>query len=558
MTQFNEIITDKVILDALLKEGINEPTPIQEQSIPLLLQGLDVIGQAQTGTGKTLAYSIPLILSLRKNKDGKCLVLCPTRELSCQVSVEIKKLIGRDKFFRIATIYGGESYEKQFKELDKNPNIIVGTPGRIIDQMERGKLSFNNLSFLVFDEADEMLKMGFQDDLEKILKGVPKDHQTALFSATIAPFIKKIAESYMREYTHVKIEAKTLTVENIDEFVYFCKRDSKKDLLIRLLDFYEFKRTMIFTNTKSMVDELVLFLQQQGYKADGLHGDLKQQSRDRVMNSFRNNSINILIATDVAARGIDIDNIEGVINYDLPQENELYVHRIGRTARAGQSGIALSFATSRTKGRVSEIERYTKRKIQRAEIPSVKDIEKSHNKKLYLNIMDAIELNKNNESYDSLITHLARQNSDPIPLLRSLISLIDTDKKTYNEIYLIEDKPKREKSKGKTKDTKEKVRGKDGRRLGKGDLIKEREKSSPNDKYFKISVNVGELDHVKPNQLIMIFHDNMKIHREKFGKINIGKNESTLFVKEEGRKFFDRKLKDVTINGKKVTYKILN
>jgi ATP-dependent RNA helicase DeaD len=276
------------------------------------------------------------------------------------------------------------------------------------------------------------------------------------------------------------------------------------------------------------------------------------------MNSFRNNSINILIATDVAARGIDIDNIEGVINYDLPQENELYVHRIGRTARAGQSGIALSFATSRTKGRVSEIERYTKRKIQRAEIPSVKDIEKSHNKKLYLNIMDAIELNKNNESYDSLITHLARQNSDPIPLLRSLISLIDTDKKTYNEIYLIEDKPKREKSKGKIKDTKEKVRGKDGRRLGKGDLIKEREKSSPNDKYFKISVNVGELDHVKPNQLIMIFHDNMKIHREKFGKINIGKNESTLFVKEEGRKFFDRKLKDVTINGKKVTYKILN
>lgn len=558
MTQFKDLINDKIILDALSKEGINEPTPIQEQSIPLLLEGKDVIGQAQTGTGKTLAYSIPLILSLRGNKNGKGLVLCPTRELSCQVSLEIKKLIGKDNFYRIATIYGGESYEKQFRELDKNPNIVVGTPGRIIDQMERGKLDFKNLSFLVFDEADEMLKMGFQDDLEKILKGVPKEHQTALFSATIAPFIKNIASSYMRDYTHVKIEAKTLTVENIDECVYFCKRDSKKDLLVRLLDYYEFSRTMIFTNTKSMVDELVLFLQHEGYKADGLHGDLKQQSRDRVMNSFRNNSINILVATDVAARGIDIDNIEGVINYDLPQENELYVHRIGRTARAGQSGIALSFATSRTKGRVNEIERYTKRQMKRQEIPSVKDIEKSHNKKLYLNLMDAIELNKNNDSYDALISHLARQNSDPVPLLRALLAMVDRDKKTYNEIYLIEDKPKHERNGKSSKlDKKEKVRGKDGRRIGKSEQIKIREQAN-SDKYFKISVNVGEVDHVKPNQLIMIFHDNIKIHREKFGKINIGKNESTLFVKEEGRKFFDRKLKDVTINGKKVSYKILN
>lgn len=548
MIEFKDIISDEVIINSLEKEEIYEATPIQEKAIPLLLEGKDVIGQAQTGTGKTLAYSIPLVMSLKNNKKGKALVLCPTRELSCQVAEEIKKLIAKDSYYKIACIYGGESYEKQFRELAKNPNIIVGTPGRIIDQMERGKLNFKNLTYLVFDEADEMLKMGFQEDLQKILDGVPTERQTALFSATIAPYIKTIAKQYMKDYIHVKIEAKTLTVENIDERVYYCKRDSKKDLLIRLLDFYDFKRTMIFTNTKSMVDELVLFLQKEGYSADGLHGDLKQQSRDRVMNSFRSSTINILIATDVAARGIDVDNIEGVINYDLPQENELYVHRIGRTARAGQSGVALSFATSRTKNRVKEIEAYTKREIQKAEIPSIKDIEKSHNKKLFLKLEEEIEKNKDNTTYDSLISHLARKSSDPLPLIRALIAAMDKDKKEYNEIYLLEEKPKRN-----SKDDSKKERKK-----GKGERIKEKEMKNSSDSYFKVSINVGDTDHVKPNQLIMIFHDNLKVHREKFGKINIGHDESILFVKEEGRKFFDRKLKDVTINGKKVVYKILN
>ena len=347
INEFRELNINEAIIEALEKIEITTPTPIQRESIPYLLQGLDCIGQAQTGTGKTFAYSIPLIEKIDSNsKNVQSLVLCPTRELSLQVSKEIDKLAANIKKIRVATIYGGESYEKQFKALKQNPQIIIGTPGRIIDQMNRGNISFANVKYLVLDEADEMLKMGFQDDLQTILETMPKERQTALFSATLPPFIKKICTNYMIDPKMVKIEAQSLTVSAIDQQLYYVKKEQKKDLLVRLLDYYQFNSVMIFANTKAMVDELVLFLQQSGFSADGLHGDLKQGVRDRVMQSFRLSSVDILIATDVAARGIDIDGIEAIINYDLPNENEIYVHRIGRTARAGASGVAISFATT--------------------------------------------------------------------------------------------------------------------------------------------------------------------------------------------------------------------
>jgi ATP-dependent RNA helicase DeaD len=333
---FNELIENKKIIKALEEMNIFEATPIQTESIPLLLDHNDVIGQAQTGTGKTFAYAIPLIENINdESKNIEALVLTPTRELSIQVAKEIEKLSKDIKKLKISTIYGGESYDKQFDSLKRNPQIVIGTPGRIIDMMERGKLKFDNVKYLVLDEADEMLKMGFEDDLETILKETPKNRQTALFSATLPPFIKNVSKKYMIDPKFVKIDAKSLTVENINQMVYYVKRESKKDLLLRLLDLYEFNSVMIFTNTKSMVDELVLYLQSLNFKADGLHGDLKQKSRERVMDAYRTGAINILIATDVAARGIDVSGIEAVINYDIPNEDELYVHRIGRTARAG-------------------------------------------------------------------------------------------------------------------------------------------------------------------------------------------------------------------------------
>ncbi len=528
---FKDFNISNEIIEALEKENIYEATPIQEGSIPLFLEGNDLIGQAQTGTGKTFAYSIPLIEKLdRKSKNVNALILCPTRELSIQVSNEINKLISNIKEIKIATIYGGESYEKQFKALRLNPQIVIGTPGRIIDMMEKKKLSFSHIKYLILDEADEMLKMGFQDDLEKILEDMPKERQTALFSATLPSFIKNITKKYMNDPKMVMIEAKTLTVEAIDERVYFCKRDSKKDLLIRLLDYNQFNCVMIFANTKAMVDELVLFLQKQGYKTDGLHGDLKQNMRDRVMQSFRNSNVDILVATDVAARGIDIDGIDCVINFDVPNENELYVHRIGRTARAGKEGMALTIATSKTKGRILDIENYTKRKIKREEIPSVKDINTALNKKLYLNILENIEKYKDIHDYDSLIQKLARINSDPVPVLNALLKMIDFNKREYKEIKILrynnkEENKKNSKSKNNKNDSKSK------------------KNDNTNKSLAIMEVNLGSNDKIRPNQLVNFFHDEFMIHREHFGKIIIEKDKTFFEVKREALRFFNQKKK---------------
>ena len=536
MNDFEKLNVRKDIIDCLNKENILVPTPIQEEAIPLLKEGFDCIGQAQTGTGKTFAYAIPLIEGIDpKEHDPKALVLTPTRELGIQVSNEIGKLLLSNKDIKYACIYGGESYDKQRIALSKKPQIIIGTPGRIIDQMERGNLKFNQIRYLVLDEADEMLKMGFQEDLEKILSSMPKDRQTALFSATIPPFIKNVVKNYMNHPKWVKIESKTLTVEAIDQQLYYCKKDSKKDLLIRLLDYNQFHQIMIFCNTKSMVDELVIFLQTQGFRAEGLHGDLKQISRDKVMQSFRNNTIDILIATDVAARGIDIDGIDAVINFDVPNENELYVHRIGRTARAGTSGTAITISTIRNKGRISDLERYTKSKIRVCEIPTPKEIQKSYQKKLYLRIMDAIDKNIDNHEYDNLLMKLARGNSDPMPLLNALVSMIDENKgRQYPEIVVQSVKDNRSK-----KDSKEK------------------NKKDSNKTYSIIEINVGHNDGVRPNQMVVYFHDEFKIHREHFGKIIIENKRSFIEVHNEALRFL-RNFKGKKFMGRSLNIKIVD
>ncbi len=549
MSDFRSFKISDAIIEALEKDNIFEPTPIQEGSIPLFLEGYDLIGQAQTGTGKTFAYAIPMLERLDKNtKNVEALILCPTRELSIQVSNEINKLISNNKKIKTATIYGGESYEKQFKELRLNPQIVIGTPGRIIDMMEKKKLSFANIKCLILDEADEMLKMGFQEDLEKILSEMPSDRQTGLFSATMPPFIKNITKKYMNDPKIVKIEAKTLTVEAIDEKVYFCKRDSKKDLLIRLLDYNQFKCVMIFANTKAMVDELVLFLQKSGFRCDGLHGDLKQNMRDRVMQSFRTSNVDILVATDVAARGIDIDGIDCVINYDVPNENELYVHRIGRTARAGSTGVAITIATSKTKGKIKDIENYTKRQIKREEIPSVKDINTMLNKKLYLTILDNIDKYKDIHEYDSLINKLARINSDPVPLLNALLKMIDYNKREYKEIEVL-----RYNDDKKSRDRNKKSSDRNSKNDRRNDSRSKDNKSKP---FMIMEVNIGEDDKVRPNQLVNFFHDEYMIHREHFGKIIINKNKTYFEVKREAERFFKQSKKK--FNNKQLTFKEVN
>ena len=543
MNEFTNLNVSSSIIELLDKENILKPTPIQEKSIPLLLSGKDVIGQAQTGTGKTFSYAIPAIMKINANdKNIQTLILCPTRELSLQVSNEIKKLITNNKKLKVCTIYGGESYEKQFRELDRKPQIVVGTPGRIIDQMERGKLDFSNINYLVLDEADEMLKMGFQEDLETILKTMPSNKQNALFSATLPPFIKNVAMKYMNNPEMIKIESKSLTVDSINQIVYYVKKESKQDLLIRLLDYYKYQSLMIFANTKAMVDELVLFLQANGFKADGLHGDLKQSLRDRVLQSFRTKSIQILIATDVAARGIDIDGIEAIINYDIPNENELYVHRIGRTGRAGKTGVAITLSTSRGRSRIKELEAYTKGKITALEIPTINDIYDSMDENLYKNIMSLIELNKNNHNYDALLNKLASKITDPVPIIIALLEMADVKtKRDYPEIDSLPLSSSRERRNNKEKGNKK-------------SNSREKDRKAKNEKAV-IEINVGEMDKVKPNQLVVLFHDQLRIHREHFGKIVIKKKYTFLEVNEEALRFL-KGMNKVKINGKTLNYRI--
>lgn len=531
MNKFEEMKLNAKIIQALIDNEISEPTQIQEEAIPLLMEGLDVIGQAQTGTGKTFAYAIPLLEQLdMTNKQVQALVMCPTRELSLQVSVEIQKLAKNLKV-KTATIYGGESYEKQFKELRNKPSVIIGTPGRIIDHLNRGTLSFGAVKYLVLDEADEMLKMGFQEDMEFILSKVPDSRQTALFSATLPPFIKKLSQKYMQNPQMVKIKNKTLTVEKIAQQLYFVKKEQKKDLLLRVLDFYQFKSAMIFANTKAMVDELVLFLQENRFKADGLHGDLKQNSRDRVMQAFRLQSVEILIATDVAARGIDVEGVEAIINFDLPLENEIYVHRIGRTGRAGKTGMAITFATTRQNNYILELEEFTKSKMIRAEIPSAKQIKLRNQKAMCNLILENLEEASSNHTYDNLLIQLSKATTNPTPIIIRLLELLDAkEDREYAPIDAVSPK-----SKGRT-----------GKPVSKG---------KSNTAFVYVWLNVGSADGIRPNQLVNYLHDELKVHREHFGKILIQKNKTYLEVNEQALRFF-KELNKKRWNGKKLTYQL--
>jgi len=546
MNEFINLNINESIVDALTQIDILKPTPIQEKSIPYLLEGKDVIGQAQTGTGKTFAYAIPLLEKLDFNsKRIQALVMCPTRELSLQVSKEIKKLASKISKIRVATIYGGESYEKQFKSLSQKPQVIIGTPGRIIDHLNRGTISFDTVSYLVLDEADEMLKMGFQEDMETILSKMPEERQTALFSATLPPTIKAISKSYMDDPVMVKIENKTLTVDAIDQYFYYVKKEQKKDLLIRLLDYYNFKSVMIFANTKAMVDELVLFLQENKFSADGLHGDLKQANRDRVMQSFRLSSIDILIATDVAARGIDVSGVEAIINYDLPLENEIYVHRIGRTGRAGMRGIAISLATTRQQNRISELEKYIKSNIKMLSVPSEKDILAKREDALYNMITDGVDFDNYELKYKDLLFKLSRKTTDPTPIIIKLIDMIASNtERVYNPIDSV--KPKEKTVKPNHKD--------DKKRNSNHKDSKPNKKEESSNKMVVLELNVGSNDKIRANQLINFFNTEIKVHREHFGKIVIDKNITYVHVKEIALKFF-KDLNKKTLNGKKIKYK---
>ncbi|MGC8612031.1 MAG: DEAD/DEAH box helicase [Athalassotoga sp.] len=369
MIKFSDLNLSEDTLNALERIGVDTPTPIQSMAIPPTLKGKDVIGQAQTGTGKTFAYILPAIENI-EGEGLQVLVLCPTRELALQVTGEFKKFIDSQS---VVTVYGGQEISYQIKAIKKS-KVVVGTPGRLIDHIHRKSIKLNSVKMVVIDEADEMLNMGFIEDVGTILGEVPSQRQTLLFSATMPKPIIELTKKFQKDPVFIKVPSKELTVSGIHQHYFNVKERDKNELLFRILDIYDPQSAMIFCNTKKTVDDLTVALKENNYLADAIHGDIKQFQRDKVMNAFKSKNVRILVATDVAARGLDIKDVEIVVNYDLPNYNEYYVHRIGRTGRMGKTGIAFTFVTSRETYKLREIEKYAG-KIEKLEIPSIEDVE---------------------------------------------------------------------------------------------------------------------------------------------------------------------------------------
>lgn len=372
---YRESGVDERIIRAVEEMGFEHMTPIQEQAIPVFLSGKDVIGQAQTGTGKTAAFGIPILEKIDpENKSLQAVVLCPTRELAMQAADELRKFARYLHGIKVLPIYGGQDIVRQIKNLKGGVQIIVGTPGRVMDHMRRRTIKMEHVHTLVLDEADEMLNMGFREDIETILKEVPEERQTALFSATMPKPILDITKKYQKDAVFLKMTPKEVTIPLIKQAYYMVRHQDKEEVLCRLMDYYAPTRALIFCNTKRMVDELTEHLKARGYGVEGLHGDLSQNQRDTVMNLFKSGRAAVLIATDVAARGIDVDNVEAVFNFDVPEDIEYYVHRIGRTGRAGKTGRSFTLVTRREIQKLREIERICHTKIRERKIPSAADI----------------------------------------------------------------------------------------------------------------------------------------------------------------------------------------
>lgn len=375
---FKDLNLPETLLQVITELGYETPSPIQAQCIPHIIDGADVLGIAQTGTGKTAAFALPLLANIDvTSKNTQVLVLAPTRELAIQVAEAFQTYSRHLRGFHVMPIYGGQSYNIQFKQLNRGPQIVVGTPGRIMDHLKRKTLDLSNLTTLVLDEADEMLRMGFIDDVETILKEMPEKHQTALFSATMPDQIKRITKRYMNNPYEVKIKSKTSTVENIEQACWIVRGVNKLDALTRMLETEDFDGVIIFARTKTATVELAERLEARGYRSAALNGDMNQQSRERTIARLKSGSLDILVATDVAARGLDVERLSLVVNYDIPTDTESYVHRIGRTGRAGRKGKAILFAAPRERRLLQAIERATRQKITIMDLPSHDEVTKT-------------------------------------------------------------------------------------------------------------------------------------------------------------------------------------
>ncbi len=522
---FKDLGLSESILTAIGKKGYEKPSPIQALCIPRLLEGTkDVIGQAQTGTGKTAAFSLPIIDKIECSKNVQAIVLAPTRELVIQVAEEINSLKGKKKL-RVLPIYGGSNIVHQMKKLKEGIDIVVGTPGRVIDLLNRKNLVLSDIQYFILDEADEMLNMGFVEDIENILQHTPSEKKMLFFSATMPKEILVIAKRYMRDYEILAVKNKELTTSLTEQIYFEVTRENKFEALCRVIDIEKDFYGIIFCQTKNDVNDIALKLAERGYDADCIHGDVTQSQREKVLKKFKNQTINILIATDVAARGIDVNNLTHVINYSLPQEAESYVHRIGRTGRAGKEGTAITFVTPREYRKLLHIQKVANTEIVKKKLPKVKEILKNKESNFIETIDSSLEM-KNYETYNKLAKKLIEKNENIEELLAAVLKVALGDELESDTYQEIEETSFRSDSRGEMSDR--------GRRNRK-------EMHDPTlDGLTRLFIAKGNKDGMNVGQLVGLICAKAKIKRnliknaqvfEKFSFVSVPFNEAEMVIK---------------------------
>ena len=548
--KYSDTEINAYILKAVREMGFEYMTPIQEQAIPVLLEGKDVIGQAQTGTGKTAAFSIPMIQKIDIScKKPQGIILCPTRELAMQAAEEIRKITKYMHGLKVLPVYGGQDISKQIRALSQGVQIIVGTPGRVMDHLRRHTIKTANVQMIVLDEADEMLNMGFREDMETILSQMPEEHQMALFSATMPQAILEITNQYQKDAVFIKVTPKEVTVAAIEQSYYRIARKDKMNALCRLIDFHQPRRSLIFCNTKKMVDEMTQELKGRGYEAEGLHGDLSQFQRDTVMNLFRSGRCAILIATDVAARGIDVSGVDAVFNYDVPEDIEYYVHRIGRTGRAGREGRAFSLAVGSEVYKLRDIQRFCKTKIVPQPIPSLDDVTAIKAEKILDDVQQHIGEDSNLERMTDIIEkRLLAEDYTSLELAAAFLKMAMGD--DYEDIA-DEGRPLRDLDdldrRGGRND-----RGRNGRRRQRGDDEEYMDRKNARGGMTRLFINLGKNQNVKPGDILGAIAGESGIPGRLVGSIDMYDKYTFVEVPKEQADIVMDAMNHVKIKGKSV------
>lgn len=546
---FESLGVSKKILRAVADMGFEEPTSIQQHSIKIMNSGHDVIGQSQTGTGKTAAFGIPCIERIdASDKSLQCVVLCPTRELAIQICDEMSRLLKYTLNIRVLPIYGGQPIDRQIFAMKRGVQIVVGTPGRVMDHMRRRTIKMETVKIVVLDEADEMLDMGFREDIETILKDTPTERQTMLYSATLSKEIMDLSRKFTVNPEIIKVTPKQLTVSNVQQIYFDIKEHAKAEATCRLLDMYSPELAIIFCNTKRRVDLVVEQLQARGHFAEGLHGDLRQTQRDKVMQGFRFGTTKILVATDVAARGIDVDNVDFVINYDLPQDDEYYVHRIGRTGRAGRFGKAYSFVVGKEIFKLRDIMRYTKSDIVKEKLPSIVDIENATTQTFIENLTQTIDNSELNR-YMKIVDNIVADGRSVEHIAAALIKMeleSKFDKKKFSEDVDFE--PATFRSYDRSPRSSGRNRFTDSSRSSG---LRRNTKSSAN--MVKLSVNVGKRNHIRPQDIVGAIAGETGISGRAIGSIDIFDTHTFVDIPKEHAGNVVKIMSNNTIKGYKVT-----